>query len=140
MGLLSTVFFALLGISSFAFAVLLIGISNPTLLVALVHQSRQQDRFSKIIESLPTEIYCLTDIGNLAQLKLQLMLEFAVWRATFATAISYIDDEAGNLQSKILQYNFVNALLTEFRTFNRKLDMLLNSFPAPPELPGEFDN
>ena len=67
------------------------------------------------------------------------MIESAILRATFASAVYYMEEEVVSLQGKILQYNFVNDLLKQFKAFNRKVDALLNSF-SPPELPEDLEN
>jgi hypothetical protein len=140
MGYTSTVIFSMFGFVSFVLGLFLIQCAGRTLMISLVQQSKKQDNFSKLTEKLPTDIYSLTDIGNMRMRKSELILESIILRTAMTNAVNYIDNDPDTLHSKILQYNFVMALLKYFRTFNRQLDKLLDSFPTPPDVPGEFDN
>jgi hypothetical protein len=140
MGFISTLVFSMFGSVLFATGTLFIQSAGQTLLIISVRQSRKQDHFSRLIDSLPSQIYCHTNVLNLDMLKSELMIDAVILSATLTEAVKYIDDDSDNLQSKIMQCNFLDLLSKCFRSFNRQIEKLLSSFPSPPETPDEIGN
>jgi hypothetical protein len=139
MGCMSTVIFFTFGFMSFAAGIILIQNTAHTLFMILVHRARTQDNFARISENLPAELYSLTDIGNMRQIRSELMLQLVIFRTAIASTADYIEGEPGRFQSKIFQYNFACTLLRYLRTINRQIDNLFGSFPFPPDF-GDLDN
>jgi hypothetical protein len=140
MGVMSTLVFSMFGSALFAIGAILIQCIGQTLLIISIRQSRKQERSSRIIESLPSQIYCQTDVLNLEMLKAELMIDAVILSATLTEAVRYFDEDSDNLPSKIMHYNFLHLLSKYFRSFNRQLEKLLSSFPSPPESPDETGN
>jgi hypothetical protein len=137
MGVASTIFFSLIGFTSFLAGVLLVSSSAGNFLRVVLLDAERQEHYSRIIDSFPVEIYSRTDIGNMRRTRSELMVEALILRDKLTQAVNYIDEIPDSLEGQILHYNFIDVLLKYFKMFNRQVDKLLRAFPSTPDQTNE---